>query len=293
MVVIIILLLLLTGFFTTKLVYDTVFRRTSDGYDISDIGYDRTDLCFMSNENELCAYLYDGADKGLIVIAPGFTSSAKDYLAQTEYFLEHGYGVFLFDVTGSGNSGGSSEIGFAQEANDLSAGLDYINSKDNFGYDRIFLFGHSRGGYAVCTQLYRNDISGAVSISGINSSMEAVMSGAADAVGDIAYGNYPMLWIYQSMLFGSKSINQTACDMIDDSSVPTLIVQGENDDKAPIDEYSIYSHKNEIDSPNVEYYICTSPGMDGHTDLLYDKNGSANPVLMDKVTDFYDSIIGG
>ncbi len=293
MVVIILLILLLTSFFSTKLVYDGIFLRNSENYDIADIGYNRTDLSFESNKNSLRGYLYDGNKKGLVIIAPGFSAQADDYLTQTEFFLEHGYGVFLFDVTGSGNSEGDSEIGFAQEANDLSKALDYINSKDNFGYERLFLFGHSRGGYAVCTQLKRNDISGVVAVSGLNSSMEAVMRGASDTVGDIAYGNYPMLWIYQSMLFGADSINTSACDMIDSASTPTLIVQGEKDEQSPIDEYSIYSHKDEISSPYVEYYICTKPGMDGHTDLLYEENGSANRELMNKIVNFYDSIIGG
>ena len=53
------------------------------------------------------------------------------------------------------------------------------------------------------------------------------------------------------------------------------------------DSSSIYSHREEITSDNVEYYICDIPGQNGHTDLMYNNDGTANDVLMNIINQFY------
>lgn len=223
----------------------------------------------------------------LVVIVPGFHAESDNYLWQVQSLLDYGYDVFIFDATGSGESGGNSYIGFSQELFDLDAALSYIEA--TYNYENIFLLGHSRGGYAACGMLgSEHEITAVVSVSGINSAMEAVIGSAENYVGPLAYGNYPLLWLYQVSLFDEDTVSLQADDCISNSEVPTLVIQGDADDTAPMDAGSIYSHKDEITSEHVEYYICDVPGQNGHTDLLFDPDGTANDVLMETIDTFFN-----
>ncbi|MBQ8983602.1 MAG: alpha/beta fold hydrolase [Lachnospiraceae bacterium] len=303
----------------TKIIYDGIFKRYDVETEVPDALRQLVDLresvTFYSGDNELKGYLYSAAvipnnkqDKGtisitdgsnddlsypmisgtpLVVIVPGFHAESDDYLWQVQSLLDYEYDVFIFDATGSGESGGKSYIGFSQELFDLDAALSYIEA--TYNYENIFLLGHSRGGYAACGMLdSEHEITAVVSVSGINSAMEAVIGSAENYVGPLAYGNYPLLWLYQVSLFDEDTVSLQADDCISNSEVPTLVVQGNEDDTAPMDAGSIYSHKDEITSDHVEYYVCDVPGQNGHTDLLFDSDGTANDVLMETIDTFFN-----
>lgn len=278
------------SFAITKIIYDCCFTRYDGKQDISpeleEMVATRQSVTFESGKNTLAGYFYDNNSDRIVVIAGGHNSIADDYLWQIKSFLDYGYKVFTFDGTGCGNSEGSSCIGFSQQVIDLEAALTYVNS--GYEYEELYIFGHSRGGYAACTVDARQyNISAVVSVSGINSAMEAIMEPAVQKVGFVAYGNYHFLWMYQSMLFGTDVVNLSAEEELDRSGVPALIVQGSHDTVAPEDSSSIYSHKEDISSTNVEYYLCDVPGQDGHTNLMFDNDGTANDVLMNIINQFY------
>lgn len=320
-IVITILLLFIIGSFAmTKIIYDGIFKRYDVEAEVPDALRSlielRESVTFYSGDYELQGYLYSAAvipnnerDDGaisktdgtkyddvnypvisgtpLVVIVPGFHAESDNYLWQVQSLLDYGYDVFIFDATGSGESGGNSYIGFSQELFDLDAALSYIEA--TYNYKNVFLLGHSRGGYAACGMLdTEHEITAVVSVSGINSAMEAVIGSAENYVGPLAYGNYPLLWLYQVSLFDEDTVSLQADDCISNSEVPTLVVQGNEDDTAPMDAGSIYSHKDEITSDHVEYYVCDVPGQNGHTDLLFDPDGTANDVLMETIDTFFN-----
>ena len=291
-IIITVIIYIIISFAITKIVYDACFVRYDEKSNVdipklSAIIDKRAEVEFQCNDNLLKGYLYgNGQSKGIVVVAPGFHAGADDYLWQINSFLEYGWDVFAFDATGHCDSEGGSSVGFSQELLDLDAALQYI--EDNYNYPNLFLFGHSRGGYAVCNMVGSEyDITAVVSVSGINSAMEAIMEPAASRVGFLAYGNYHFLWLYQTMIFGREVVSLSVDEELDKAKVPTLIIQGANDDVAPMDSSSIYSHKEEIDSECVEYYICDIPGQDGHTNLLFDADGTANDSLMNIINQFY------
>ncbi len=293
-IVVSILLVAVLTFFVTKGVYDATFSRYDRRASIStealqDIIDKRQTVHFSCGDNLLKGHYYPSQNtSALVVIAPGYGADDDQYLWQIQSFLDCGWSVFSFDSTGHCDSEGASSVGFSQELLDLEAALDYIEEQQRFGCKAILLFGHSRGGYAVCGVLERHEgIAAVVSVSGINSAMEAVMEPAARRVGFVAYGNYPLLWLYQSMLFGADVVNIQAAQTINSSDVPVLLVHGTQDEAVAIDGASIVAHRDEISSEHVEYYLCDQPGQAGHTDLLYDANGRANRQLMDKINDFY------
>ncbi len=293
-IIVSILIFAVFSFFLTKFIYDATFSRyngeplaASD--ELQDIIQNRRSVSFRCGVNLLKGHYYAAPDAlALVVIAPGYGADDDQYLWQINSFLDCGWSVFSFDSTGHCDSEGDSAVGFSQELLDLEAALDYIEEQQRFGCEALLLFGHSRGGYAVCGVLDRHeDITAAVSVSGINSAMEAVMEPAARRIGLIAYGNYPLLWLYQSMLFGVDVVNIEAAETINATDVPVMLVHGVQDTSVPIDRSSIVAHRDQISSDRVEYYICDQPGQSGHTDLLYAADGTANDELMEKINEFY------
>ncbi len=281
----------------TAIIYDRIFARY-DGFqadppwELVPMVEDRTTVAYPSGKNQLTGYLYrsDSEDdqQALVVLAPGFLASADDYLWQIKSLLDYGWSVFAFDATGSYQSEGESAVGFPQEIYDIDATLKYIENNDRFGYNDIMLLGHSRGGYAACCALsYEYDIAAVVTVSGINSAMEGVIGAATEYVGPLAYGNYAFLWLYQTILFDAETVNMSADKAISASDVPVLVIHGAMDTQVPIDEFSIISHRDDITSDAVEYKIYSTPDQDGHTNLLFEDDGTANQALMADIHEFF------
>jgi len=104
----------------------------------------------------------------------------------------------------------------------------------------------------------------------------------------ISYGNYGFLWLYQAMLFGTDTLQKEAAKAIDVGDVPVLVVHGTQDDQIPVDSSSIISYKEQITSDQVEYLLCDA----GHTDLLFDADGTANDALIGDIHRFLLRSIG-
>ena len=282
---------------TTKLVYDGVFSRYDQPVDIPQtletMVKQRCVHQFSSGENRLTGYLYNpiksGPANGLIVLVPGFSAGADDYLWQIRELVEYGWGVFTFDATGTQRSEGKNQVGFSQSVPDLEAALKYVENNRNFGYNELVLMGHSRGAYAACCVLPQTrDVAAVVSVSGINSAMEGVMHMSVQAAGPISYGNYGFLWLYQAMLFGTDTLQLQAYEAISRTDVPVLVVHGREDTQIPTDACSIISHAQDITSSKVEYMLWDA----GHTDILYDDDGTANDALIEKIHNFLLRSIG-
>ena len=284
-----------TSMVATKFIYDSIFVRY-DGQAIEvptqlrSMVDSRQDSDFLSGENWLNGYLYrcqEGANGDLVLMAPGFHAGADNFLWQVKSFLDMGWSVFIFDATGHCGSQGKSAVGFPQLLVDVEAALNHIEKNDRFGYNNIVLFGHSQGGYAVSCALESDfDIAAVISVSGINSAMDGIIGKAREVVGPVVYGNYGFLWLYQTMRFGGDIANRNACDAINESGVPVLIVHGTNDATVPLDEFSIISHKEDITARDTAYFLCDEPLQDGHTDLLFDIDGTANDELMETIEAF-------
>ena len=280
-----------TSMAVTKIVYDTIFSRYDEFAPVPrelEQMVEQRQICrFASGENELTGYYYSAPEpenaKGLILLVPGFHAGGDDYLWQISELRQYGWGVFTFDVTGTLRSEGKRQVGFSQPISDLEAALKYVENNERFGYNEIVLMGHSRGAYTVCCALAQPwDVAAVVSVSGINSAMEGIMEMSVQTVGPVSYGNYGFLWLYQAMLFGTDTLQLQAAEAISQRDVPVLVVHGTQDAQVPLDSCSVFSYKDRITSDRVEYLLCDA----GHTDLLYDGDGTANDALMEQIHEF-------
>ncbi len=298
---VVIIIYLIVSILATKLVYDSVFQRYDApareiSYANSYTGYGlRKTYSYSCGDNKLSGYLYrtPSSGGGLVVVVPGFHAETEHYEGIIQGFMDLGFDVFAFDATGHGESGGETSVGFPQIINDLNATLDFIKGSKDFAYDDIFLFGHSRGGYAACCVINEHpDISAVISVNAVDTAMDGIMAYSTDYIGNIAYGNYHFLWLYQYLLFGSDVADRSASEQINKSNVPVMVIQSGSDEQLSEGDFSLYSHKEEITSDKATFVLYTGSGKDGHTSILYDKNGVANLEIIEKATIFFNSNAG-
>ena len=246
----------------------------------------RESVRFPCGEHTLQGYRYlSGKSRGLIVLAPGFHAGADDFLWLIYELCGCGWDVFTFDPTGCCDSEGDSNVGFSQTLPDLHAALTYVEK--TYTYDGAFLLGHSRGGFAVCSVLgEEHDIRGAVSVNGLNSAVEAMRIPAEQEMGAFAYESVPFLWVHETMRFGWSVGSRQAAGEIARSEVPVLVIQSSADTISPPENGSIYAHRGELPE-GTEILLWDEPGHDGHTDIFYDDDGTANDDLVRTLDRFY------
>lgn len=290
-IITVILVVCAASMVATKLIYDSIFARYDQSVEIPEAltgMVEQRRVCrFPSGENMLTGYYYGVSEPeyahGLILLAPGFSAGGDDYLWQIRELLDYGWGIFTFDATGTGRSQGESQVGFCQLIPDLEAALKYVENNRRFGYNNLVLMGHSRGAYAACCMLDQSrDVAAVVSVSGVNSAMESIMQASNQYVGIMSYGNYGLLWLYQAMLFGADTLQLQVAQILNKTETPVLLVHGTKDRKIPVDTASIVSHREQITADQVEYLLCDG----GHTDLMYDADGTANNDLIRQIHEF-------
>ncbi len=279
-------MLLCIGMLTaTKFIYDAIFPRydrspleTAINISYAEIidTYPREQVKFYSGEYELTGYIYDCVSPhGLVVIAPGLSDGAEDYTSLAMGFVDLGFKVFAFDTTGSFESEGDSSVGFSQAVPDLDSALTYIGKDPELKSMPLYLFGHSRGGYAsamMCAT--EHDIKAIATAGAVNSPMEITMEWSKNYVGPLALTGYPALYAYQSMVFGSDIMSTSGAEAINEGDVPALVIHCENDITVSIDGSSIYAHKDEVDNPKAQFMLYENEENAGHTTLLFTKEAN-------------------
>lgn len=278
-------------FLLTVLIYLRCFRRF-DANEPSEFGCSCTRMRFLSSRRQLQGYLF-GEGESLVVVAAGLGNSAAHYSPQIRYFVSAGMRVFAFDYTGCYESEGRSCRGFPQALDDLRAALNFLRKNDYFGSQRLLLFGHSMGGYAVCSILSECHADAAVSVGGVNSAMEATISGVYHYLGRLAFLHYPFLYCYQALRFGRSALLRQAIDGAKNAHA-LLLVNGVNDWIAPLNRASVISHVAEVRNSAVRCLLWGEQGHDGHADLLFGRSDAeANPRLMQRIVAFFDAAVRG
>ena len=248
----------------------------------------RTEVRFMSEQDELTGYLYGPTKnpKGLVVISHGIGGGADSYIQEATYFAKRGFRVLSFSNTGSHESEGKGTMGLSQSVIDLDAALDYVESQEEFEKLPVFLYGHSWGGYAVTAILnYDHDIAAVASVAGYNSPMEMIMEWAKPNLGLLRYPEYPYVWLYQKFLFGGAS-NLSAAEGISSVETPVLVIHGTEDEVISYDGASIMAHREEITNPNAVFLTCDTAGQNGHDSLFRSKSANAYIAMLE--ADFDD-----
>lgn len=110
--------------------------------------------------------LKDLRDDRIIVFEHGMWSGHNSYMSEIEMLCRGGFVVLGYDHTGCFNSEGEETYGFLQSLLDLNDVISYVRSEEKFNGLKIYVVGHSWGGFSAMNIGKIQKIDGFVSISG-------------------------------------------------------------------------------------------------------------------------------
>ena len=205
-------------------------------------GLERTRYQFTSDKGQmLTGYMYSSGvqKKGIVIMSHGFGGGGHNsYMDCADYFTKQGYLVFAFDVTGNDESEGEAVGGLPQGVIDLDRAITFVENSEAFKEWRklpIFLFGHSWGGYSVCSVLqFHPEIKAVIEISGFNRSSDLIEAQGKQMVSYGIYAMMPFVNLYESIKFG-KYASATAMDGFEASDAAVFVVHSADDNIVPIE----------------------------------------------------------
>lgn len=248
-------------------------------------GLQRTRYEFTSDKGQkLVGYMYSAGENqhGIIVMAHGFGGGGHNsYMNCANYFAQHGYLVFAYDATGNDESEGDGVGGFPQGVIDLNYAITFLEESGNFPNLPIALFGHSWGGYSVCSVLtYHPEVKAVIACSGFNSPSDLFEFHGKNMIGVGAYLMLPFAKLHEWIKYGNYASN-TSLDGFSNSNAAVMIVHSSDDDVVPIQYgYDKYYEKYK-DNPRFKFVRLEYAGHN----YLSPKNYSE---LFQCFVDFYD-----
>ncbi len=198
---------------------------------------------------------------GIIVMAHGFGGGGHNsYMDCANYFAHHGYFVFAYDVTGNDESEGEGVGGLPQGVIDLNYAITFLEESGNFPNLPIALFGHSWGGYSVCSVLtYHPEVKAVIACSGFNSSSDMFESEGKKQAGNGIYLMLPFVKIHERIKYGDYALN-TAMDGFSKSEAAVMIVHSSDDEVVPTQYgYDKYYEKYK-DNPRFQFVRLENAG---------------------------------
>ncbi len=234
----------------------------------------RTAFFFPSGRWKLQGYFYPCYNaKGMVVVCHGMHAGADDYIPFIEYFVHSGYAVFTYDCQGTYASEGDSTVGMCTPLVNLDHALTYIKNDKILSKYPLFLFGHSWGGYAVTTVLsIHKNIRGCAAVAPFNSGYTLLAEKGEQYMApfaDMVQFDFPEQFLntYQTLLFKDYT-KYDAVQGINSTDIPVYIAHGKRDFIISFNHQSVISHKDEIRSTNVTYYIGDG-SQAGHNTILH------------------------
>lgn len=256
----VVIVLIITGtWYLSVTIYNENFNKRFESYEplmlyVDDFdGLQRTQYQFPSNQGQmLTGYMYSAGSnqRGIVVMAHGFGGGGHNSCMEcANYFTKNGYYVFAYDVTGNDESEGSSVGGLPQGVIDLEYALSFVEKSEDFPNLPIVLFGHSWGGYSVCSVLtYHPDVKAVAEWSGFNRSSDMLEAKGKELVGNGIYLMMPFVKLHELIKYGKYASN-TAMDGFAASNAAVMIFHSADDDVVPTEYgYDIYYEKYKDDS---------------------------------------------
>ena len=265
------MVLMIAGdFMLSVIVYNENFNQRFESYEplllyAEDFdGLQSTRYEFSSDKGQkLVGYMYSAGENqhGIIVMAHGFGGGGHNsYMDCANYFAHHGYLVFAYDVTGNDESEGKGVGGLPQGVIDLNYAISFVEESGNFPNLPIALFGHSWGGYSVCSVLtYHPEVKAVIACSGFNSSADMFEAEGKRQVGAGIYLMLPFVKLHERIKYGDYALN-TAMDGFSQSEASVMIVHSSDDEVVPTQYgYDKYFEKYK-DDPRFRFVLLEASG---------------------------------
>lgn len=283
---IVIALIIVGDWALSVMVYNENFNLRFESYEplmfyVDDFdGLQRTKYEFSSNKGQkLAGYMYSSGEnqRGIIVMAHGFGGGGHNsYMDCANYFTHHGYYVFAYDATGNDESEGDGVGGLPQGVIDLDCAITFVEKSGNFPSLPIVLFGHSWGGYSVCSVLtYHPEVKAVIACSGFNASSNLFEAEGKKQVGNGIYLMLPFVKLHEKIKFGGYA-SSTALDGFSKSNADVMIVHSIDDQVVPVEYgYETYYEKHK-DNSRFSFIPLENKGHDCFYDYTYRNEFNVN-----------------
>lgn len=259
-------------------IYNENFNVRGDSYEplmlrLEDFsGLECREYSFPSDRGQMLAgYLYSagGDQHGIVVIAHGFGGGGHNsYMDCANYFAQNGWYVFAYDATGTDKSEGEGVGGVPQGVIDLDHAISFVEEQDELSGLPIVLFGHSWGGFCVCSVLnYHPEVKAVIECCGFNSSSDMFESGGKSQAGSLIYAMTPFVKIYERIKYGKYAKN-TALDGFASSDARVMVVHSADDDVIEIGYGYDKYYKKYKDDPRFTFVRFEDRG---HNDIFNDQ----------------------
>ena len=205
----------------------------------------REEITFPCGKETLMGYLYESpSPKGVIIMAHGVKNNADANPAQLEnYYVNHNYHVFAFDMTGCGLSTGKGIRTLYESRNCVSNAVKTVKKHNKTKNLPIFLMGHSFGGYGVVTATDDVDgVSAVVAFSAFNTPNEMMYAFAETNTSKVAILTKPAIQFGISMRWGGKAFYSAENAVKKHQDIPYIIIHGDKDKTVPYQGVSLYDN---------------------------------------------------
>ncbi len=247
----------------------------------------RKEFYYNADKSILKGYFYPNENsQKLMVICHGFRSGADDFLPLIKQLKDIGFNVFSFDVTGTYDSKGKSLIGMCQWLIDLDNTLIYLKNTEEFKHFKLYLAGHSLGGYAVLSALsLHKDVCGCVALAPVNDAYNLMVETVKAKMGNVMGFCKIFFDVVQKVRFG-KYVKYNAVSGINSVDIPVLIVQGDCDKVMSLGNISVFYSRGKITNSKARF-IESKGEIGGHSSLWHSKNAVRYKEQIDNGYRFY------
>lgn len=199
-------------------------------------------------------------DKNVIVIVcHGMWTSHKSYMQDIGYICNAGFEVIGFDYIGTSTSDGKSLGGFGQSLRSLDAVVRYVKADAELSKRRIYVYGHSWGGYAATNIVaFHPDIAGVIAVAPA-ASFDAV---AKNSFPKGIHFLIPLAKLFDRIKTG-RFANRNAVKSLAGYSGSVLIIHSEDDHMCPYATTTALVKKSHSGS-NFKYLTVKDKGHNPH-----------------------------
>lgn len=224
-------------------------------FSADDFGLTAKKVSAKDGELTLNGYIYRNeripARKELVIFQHGMGPGQAAYTTEIAYFCGLGYTVLALDIRGCELSEGRGAKGIYSGVNCVKAAIDFAKCDEQLKNKKIYLVGHSWGGYSVLCASAERKVDKVVAISAPFTPVSTLYNGAAKIIGaPLAFLMRPFWYIINFFKFGAKG-NANPAKCIQKSGTPAMLVHGDNDNIVAIKRSAYAKAKGE----NVKKYL--------------------------------------
>lgn len=305
-----VLIYLILSFLVVMILYENLFSRKEDYEQSAYLTYEDISLSYReisvdSDGFSLYGRIYnESGEEGTVILGHGKDGSGEDLLAEALFFAENGYTALVFDLTGHGQSAGTTQRGLCRAAADMKNVVLFCERDEELSRKPIFLYGFGVSGYgaALCSSL--DSVKAVATVSAFSDVPKMTLEYARSQMGVLGYLEYPIMLLYQAILFGDE-LGRSAIDEINASATPVLAIHGTADETVLFSGASLSAGAERITNANFQtltieegkhYGLLRSESasayLDSYNDAAYalfrQYNGEVPSYLIEQLYEQYD-----